>query len=119
MFAQSVAGASWTPPAVSDKPLAMCWAGLPNHFSSFSKAGANLAARALWCLAGQCVRPTPTCAAGAGYDFFAATETDLSVAGFDVTGVACAAEDDVGTAVVTACGADGEEYAAVYQVYII
>lgn len=84
---------------------------MPNHFSSIPKAGANLAARALWCLAGQCVRPTPACAADAGYDFSAATETDLSVAGFDVTGVACAAEDDVGTVVVTACGADGEEYA--------
>lgn len=62
-------------------------------------------------LAGQCVRPTPSCAAGAGYDFSDAVEADLTISGFDVTAVKCAAcEDPPCTAVATACASDGEAY---------
>ena len=57
------------------------------------------------------MRPMPSCEAGAGYDFSAAVEADLSIAGFDVTGLGCVAcEDEPCTAMATACANDGEPY---------
>eukprot|EP01043_Picozoa_sp_COSAG02_P026488 COSAG02_NODE_1528_length_12089_cov_21.637698_6_plen_146_part_00 len=57
------------------------------------------------------MRPTLSCEAGAGYDFSAAVQADLTIDGFDVTGVECVTcEDPPCTAVATACASDGEAY---------
>ena len=61
-------------------------------------------------VAGQCVRPTPDCGSD-GYDFAAASETDLTLASFDVTGIQChGACTAPCVAAASVCTADGEAY---------